>query len=948
MQRKAILILIIIFLGCYLIASEIDDLKFSAGLFADGNDKLAESELKNFLQKYPQSKFTDDAKYILANSLLRQEKFSSSQKIWLELYEKNYNPTLQSEIILGLAQAYYHLGNLAEAEKCFSEFQSEFPQHDQSSKALYFLGKIKEKQSDYETALSRYREAYQAANQDKSKLLAHVLKMEIVLQNQTEVDLLYDKILREGDGEYRDYAIILWLETKLAENDYQQILDKGRRKIRKKSKYFDHYKMLMGICFYQIGKMAEARDYLSSLTDEKAEYYFALANREFASDLARKIFEKLQNSATLDVAINSQFFLVQLQSDPADVIEQLEQFITMHSEHKFLGAALYQLGFSYFQQHNYQQAQELFLKAEQNELDKDNAEKLQYLLAECYYQLDEQDIAEKYLEKYLSQSANQKFRDQAIFKRALQYYEQKNFDLAKEKFQSLEDYPASDKLAGSYFYLAEIYFLEGDSTQAENYYQMAQKQGFDDGFIQLRLAKLEYLKGDYPAAEKILKAISQIEKYLYDLNLLRGNILLAQKDYSEALLKFVAAEDFAANDEEAELVIAQKAWSLYQLKRFEQASTYYQQLSGNSSEAEEYLYKAANAAFSAEKYQKAIELFTKFRDNFPENKQIKDAQIAIADSYYNLANYQSALANYKMLFAKTDDLKIIKNALAGMRWSSQLLDSVDLETQLDQLLAEKNKPEITKLILREKIDYLYEKGSWQKVIDAVEDLAKISSQIEVYDYRLKEAISYAQLQEVKLARETFQDLEMQNMTADLYYNWAQLELTNNQKAAALMLLKKGAAISQRNDIWLKLLELHPLEMEQYYQDFIKFAADYQAKQAELIWIEWRLQQKDYAVENLLNNLKQTKYKDLQAEAQYLLGSRLYLMQNYEEAIRELLRVRYLYPEINDTRIEAEYLACRCYLAAEQIDSARELYETIKSELPEAKQLELQKIFEESN
>ena len=50
MFKKILTSIFIMFYAFSLLAGEIDDLKFAAGLFTDGNDKLAESELINFIK----------------------------------------------------------------------------------------------------------------------------------------------------------------------------------------------------------------------------------------------------------------------------------------------------------------------------------------------------------------------------------------------------------------------------------------------------------------------------------------------------------------------------------------------------------------------------------------------------------------------------------------------------------------------------------------------------------------------------------------------------------------------------------------------------------------------------------------------------------------------------------------------------------------------------------
>jgi tetratricopeptide (TPR) repeat protein len=935
---------------CYallLSAGEIDDLKFAAGLFADGNDKLAESELINFLENYPNSKFENDAKYLLSGSFLRQKKYAEANMLLQDLYRQNYNPALQSDILLSLAQSYFYLEDYSNATKYFLQFKKEFLYHDQISEALYFLGKIEEQKGDNEAALEYYIDAYEVANTDKTKLLAAQLRINILLNNHKQADQLFEKILREGKGERRDYAIILWLEAKIADNDYDQVLEKAIRKIRQDSPYFAKYKMLLGICCYHTGKMQKARDYLVGLADEKAEYYYALANKDFDPNKASEIFKRLQNSMIEEIAINSKFFLIQMENDTDEAIKKLSEFIKENKDSKFWGSAQYLLGYKLFEKGNFQQALIHLKKAEESNLDAETFEKLHYLLAETYYQLDKQELAEKYLESYLQKSANQKFRDQAIFKRALQAYEQKDFLVAINKFIQLENFPNSDKLAVGYFYLGEIYLLQSKNDLAKKYYSKAEKSGFDRNFINLRLAKIAFRDHDFDLAESILKNIPEEEKYLYDAKMLKGNLLAEQKKYSEALINFVSAENFASNNEESEAAISQKAWCLYQLQRFDEASQLYQQLSSETADAKDYILKAANAAFSAEKYQKAIELFERFKANFANDENLEQVQISIADSYYNLGNYQLALENYKLLFTISENREIIKNALAGIRWCTELLGSADLQQELDNLLAMHLSNETDSMILKEKINYLFQNNKWENVIESYQQISALQSLEHNYDASMQAAISLAKIGDLDGAREIFSKLEEIKMTADLYYNWAVLELDAKQKIKAMMLLKKGAAISKRDDIWLTLLELHPLEMNEIYEKYIKFAEPYFAFQAKLIWIDWKLQNKDYNVLEDLEKLKQTKYSDVQAEAQYLLGYRFYLMQEYEKAIRELLRVRYLYPDIYDMKIKAEFLAAICYIYTQEFVQAQELYNSIKDKLDISKRNEFQTKFDKA-
>ena len=187
------ILLIIISLG---FASETDDLKFAIGLYSDGNNTLAKSELDSFIIKYPESKFLDDAKYILANVLLKQKKYHDAQQYFSYLYEQNSNPAIRADVMQNLGQTYFMVGNYAKSELIFENFRKEFAHHDHISQALYFLGKIKQNNKDYALALDFYNQAEKVATTQKTKINAAKMKMMIALGRNSESDILFEKVLK--------------------------------------------------------------------------------------------------------------------------------------------------------------------------------------------------------------------------------------------------------------------------------------------------------------------------------------------------------------------------------------------------------------------------------------------------------------------------------------------------------------------------------------------------------------------------------------------------------------------------------------------------------------------------------------------------------------------------------------------------------------------------------
>jgi tetratricopeptide (TPR) repeat protein len=171
------------------------------------------------------------------------------------------------------------------------------------------------------------------------------------------------------------------------------------------------------------------------------------------------------------------------------------------------------------------------------------------------------------------------------------------------------------------------------------------------------------------------------------------------------------------------------------------------------------------------------------------------------------------------------------------------------------------------------------------------------------------------------------------------------------KPAAVEKLRKASMISRRIELWLLLLELE-LELEDrlFPNDFAKyseFAKGENKQLAELFYMEWQINQADYdSGKNKLTELLKSKFKTVKAKAQFLKGYALFKQEQYNEAIPELLRVRYLYPEMIKTRNKAEFYACLGYIKSDRIEEAKQLYEVIVKDISSEERQKIESMLEE--
>ncbi|MCK4311768.1 MAG: tetratricopeptide repeat protein [Candidatus Cloacimonetes bacterium] len=949
-MKKYTLVILFVLLISSLFASQFDDLQFAVGLYSDKNYKLAKVELQNFIASYPESELISDAKFLLANIHLFEKNINKALKIFEELYQTDDNPAIRAEILLGLGQCYFFLDKYNKAESSLNDFISNFPKHKLNWKANYFLGRIQFQKKSYEKALKYLEKAKKTIT--NIRIDTAFLEVFIAQKNEKKIDNIINHILKNNESEQQNRALIIYHNFNLRSANYNKILNIGFERITKRSQYYDDYALLLAIAYYNVNDFSNSLKRLKKLTSEKAQYYRALCLYEIEKiNDAKKILNKLTKSTNEEINSNSFFYLAKMEEDKQKSIEMLQRFITANSSHVFIPSAYYQIGYNYFLLEKYRKAIENFTKATTashlspdpgaNEIYKTFEQKYIYLTAESHFLNNNKGEALGKYSQYMIDFPQGDFVDEALFKIGLIHFELKKYADAYVKFDRLlNEYPNSDKVGMSNYYLGEIYFNQSKYPNAMKYFKDALKGKSDLGYVWERIAHIHYFQEEYNEALQALDNIPDLPKYAFDRFILKGNIYFASKKYEKALKAFSFAEDNSRIPINKETALSRKAWTLYQLKRFDEASQLYSRLSGSAETPDKYIIRAATSAFSAEDYLRAIDFFKQYEKNFPYGKDFNSARLGIADSYYNLGDYVNAVIYYKKLITPESDEKVMNNALNGLRWASEQTEQVDFLDEITQLLQVSNSKDFRVKLLDRKIYFEYRKGLWEDVISTCKEIEILYPEYKkLIELKLLKAISYVEMQKLSEAEEILSELSSQKTDADVLLNWAKLCIIQHDFDSAVSKLRKASMISRRTEIWLKLLELELQLKNKYfvndYSKYMEFAQDKNKQLAQLFMVEWQIENKDFkGFQTKLKELLKSKYKPVKAKAQFLKGYSLFKQENYEEAIPELLRVRYLYPEFLKVRDRSEAIACIAYINAGRVEEARQLFDTIKVDISE--------------
>ena len=291
----------------------------------------------------------------------------------------------------------------------------------------------------------------------------------------------------------------------------------------------------------------------------------------------------------------------------------------------------YQLGYAYYKQNDFENAINNFNKI----IDEKNAvaQNAYYHLGECYLNLNQKTEALNAFKSASEMDFNKKIKEDAALNYAKLSYEEGNpFKSVSEVLQEyLNKYPKSKS------------YNEVNELVVSSYIHQQNYKG-----------ALEYLAK---------KKSDENRALILEVSLYRGIQLFNKNKFKEALPLF--AESKRSENEK----IHQKAqyWeaeTYYRLGNFKESLTKFIILnkflkSKNDAEFSLIEYNIAYSHFQLKQYEKATTVFNEFLKKDSLDTDIKnDARIRLGDSYYAISNYQQAINSYQKVIdefgAKSD------------------------------------------------------------------------------------------------------------------------------------------------------------------------------------------------------------------------------------------------------------------------------------------------------
>ena len=358
----------------------------------------------------------------------------------------------------------------------------------------------------------------------------------------------------------------------------------------------------------------------------------------------------------------------------------------------------------------------------ENEHDIPHVQMMLFHLGEYYYRRKMlQEAVASYEKTNIANLSNRQIADMK-FHQAYGYFTIAQFDKAKPLFNAIRQIPEDPNFIDANYYYGFIAFNEKKYGEAITSFQVAEKSSDYQNVVPFYLAEIYYFNGERDKALEYGETVLNKGGQYYDLQLrqLVGHIWFEKRQYPKALPyleKYVAGNQKVRKEDLYEL-----SYCYYEAKNWLKSIEGFKQLSGGEdSLAQNSMYLLADAylktndklnarnAFqfcaannsnalqkevSAFNYAKlsyelgyldaALKGFQAFTAGYPSSNMLQEARELLVSTLANTSNYREGLALYESLPARSENaMKIYPRLLYGR--SVELINDQQL-TQADPLL----------------------------------------------------------------------------------------------------------------------------------------------------------------------------------------------------------------------------------------------------------------------
>ncbi len=899
---------------------EQDDYAYIIELYDMQDYEEALAEMDYFIHSYPNSGYLIYLDYIKANIALAQGQYLLAEKLYEPLTKLSMHSDIKADISLNYATVLYQNTKIPEALKVLKDLskQSDHPYYLFNGSIL--RGKCYQALDQYLSAEHEYQKAY-ALDRNDAELNLQYYKLLLFLHHEEAALSLREN--SQSDSLLTTNMDFEWLQYLLYNQRYEDVNDFVLQNPVQDDAQQEILSLILVQKDIRLQKYQQAQSKLDELKSQnpQARFYQAIIfKHEGFTAQADSIFIALTLNPDSQLAFFS--YLEHLQilrlSDAAKAKKLLSEYINAPLPNTLRGYQYALMAVFEDLDQAHEKALKLWVKAKEYELPMDVLDMAQIGIAEAYLKMGQKGLAIENFNKYLNSFPNGLQRQKAFFQIGKIEYERLHYSEAQQYLQALlSQDPASIYVDEANFILGEIALKSSRYRDALAYYQAISQQHPSERSVQLRIAQTYYNLDDYSNAKTHLAQVNNSYKD-FESTILEASLRFNDREFNSALALYREAQSMANTTATVQEAGSYQAYTLYYLKRFDEAAEGFLQLSELNPDVDSYLYQAARSAYAGGSYSRALELYDRFIDDYPESPYFVEVLAQIAQTYYNLGNIDQSFADWLNILSRFrsfksftgNELGVLHDAFNGLGLCLESDSNINMITELmdmaDSFNSEYIQFEINYLVVKHFADL----GLWDQVLKDAEELKKQFPNHKTTELDLILAQSLIQLDQQSKAQELVSHIYEETGDAQSLATLAELaKSTNNLQEAQRLYLelyeKEPTGIN-----WLSLLDISELNAYQDYEDIWQsgqnYASDY--PQALINRIKYLIQNQDYEQATQMANdiLDSATNQYIRGLTELELARITYIKQDYKKSSASFKRIRVLYRDYPQIQSEAQY------------------------------------------
>jgi tetratricopeptide (TPR) repeat protein len=435
--------------------------------------------------------------------------------------------------------------------------------------------------------------------------------------------------------------------------------------------------------------------------------------------------------------------------------------------------------------------------------------------------------------------------------------------------------------------------------------------------VRLRLAQCYYYLQRYAEAETALMGLNTLFRD-YETVLLEASLTFNRREFGAALTLYQEAHDLAKNPLERQEALSYQAYTLYFLKRFNEAAELFLSLTTLNLSVDSYLYQAARSAYQGRSYKRALELYDRFVDDYPDSQHFLPVLAQIALCYYNLGNPDQAYADWLNILSRfrssssftPEEVSLLREVFNGIQLSLDAMKDISPVTQLmdmlDSFQSEYIRFEISYLIVK-----LYASvGKWDEVLEEAEEIRRNFPDHKRPDLDILLAESLIQLNQQTEAEALVTQIYQETQSPESLLSLARMAESTGDLDIAQSKYRELFEMQASATTWLAMLELSQRNSYRDYDIIWDLGKDYAMDypQARVNRIRYLAGKGFYNEATMMaNKIMDTETNQfIRAQAETELALIHYLQEDYTRSASAFKRVRVLYRDYPEIVSKAQF------------------------------------------